>query len=119
MGRLYVSSYANGNELGVKKRAVSRQITLGPTALKFIAIVIFASLGVIYLTQSTRGANLSVELRTLDSQQQELNQKIDCLNAEGARLKALDNVYNQTSEMQMQPSTQINYLPNSEPLAKK
>lgn len=119
MGRIYVSSYSNGQQLGVKKRTLARQITLGPTALKFIAIVIFAALGLIYLTQSTRGANLSVELRTLDSQQQELNQKIDRLNAEGARLKALDNVYTQTSEMQMQPSTQINYLPGAEPLAKK
>lgn len=120
MGRMYVTSYSSRQELGVKKRTLPRQITLGPTALKFIAVVIFAALGIIYLTQSTRGANLSVEVRTLDSQQEELNQKIDRLNAEGSRLKALDNVYTETSNMQMQPATSINYLPGStQPVAQK
>jgi cell division protein FtsL len=119
MGRMYVTSYSNRQELGVKKRTMPRQVTLGPTALKFIAVIIFAALGIIYLTQSTRGANLSVESRTLDSQQAELSQKIDRLNAEGARLKALDNVYTETTNMQMQPAGQINYLPGSQPVAKK
>jgi len=120
MGRMYVTSYSSRQDLGVKKRTMPRQITLGPTALKFIAVVIFAALGIVYLTQSTRGANLSVEVRTLDSQQEELNQRIDRLNAEGSRLKALDNVYTETSNMQMQPATSINYLPGStQPVAQK
>lgn len=119
MGRIYVANYSNSQELGVKKRTLPRQITIGPTTIKFAAIIIFAALGIIYLTQSTRGANLSVELRTLNNQQDELNKKIERLNAEGARLKALDNVYSETSNLQMQPGTQINYLPSNQPVAKK
>jgi len=114
MGRMYVVSYGKTQDSGVKKRTLPREITIGPTAIKFVAIVIFAALGVIYLTQSTRGANLSVELGNLDSQQQELQQKIERLNAEGARLKALDNVYNQTNNLQMEPATNINYLPSGQ-----
>lgn len=119
MGRMYVNSYSNSQRFGEKKRTLSRQITLGPTALKFIAVIIFAALGIVYLVGSTSGANTSVEVQTLDSQQKDLSQKIDRLNAEGARLKALDNVYNQTSSQQMQPATKINYLPGTQTVAKK
>lgn len=79
MGRLYVMSYAKNQELGVKKRTLPRQITLGPTALKYIAVVIFAALGIIYLAGQTRGANESIVLRDLDSQQAQLQKKMDDL----------------------------------------
>jgi cell division protein FtsL len=118
MGRMYVLSYGKTQVSGIKKRTLPREITIGPTAIKFVAIIIFAALGVIYLTQSTRGANLSVELGNLDSEQQELQQKIERLNAEGARLKALDNVYSQTGNMQMEPASKINYLPADQQVAK-
>lgn len=119
MGRMYVMSYSKKTELGVKKRTMPRQITLGPTALKFIAIVIFAALGVIYLTTSTSGANRSIDIRNLDSQQQELQQKIDRLNAEGSRLRSMSNVYDQTST-QLTPGGTVNYIQDtSQPVAKK
>jgi len=119
MGRLYISSYSKNSQLGTKKRTLPRQITLGPNALKFIAIVIFAALGIVYLSQSTRGANLSVELRQLDTDQQSLERQIERLNAESARLKALDNIYSQSNNASMQPSSKINYLPGSSSVAKK
>lgn len=119
MGRLYVMSYAKNQELGVKKRTLPRQITLGPTALKYIAVVIFAALGVIYLAGQTRGANESMALRDLDSQQEQLQKKMDDLQVESARLKSLQNVYDQSASTQMEPSTKINYLPSAQPVARK
>ncbi len=107
MGRMYVMSYANNQELGVKKRTMPRQITLGPSALKFIAIVILASLGLIYLGSSTSRANLSVQVRDLDSQHQTLEQQVDRLNAEGARLKSLSNIDSQINNAQMQPAQNV------------
>lgn len=107
MGRMYVMSYANSQELGVKKRAIPRQITLGPSALKFIAIIILAALGLIYLGSSTSRANLSVQVRNLDSDHQDLQQNIDRLNAEGARLKSLSNIDSQINNSGMQPAQNV------------
>lgn len=111
MGRMYVVSYGKSTDLGVKKRTLPRQITLGPAAIKFIAIVIFAALAVVYLGSSTSRANLSVQVRNLDNQQQDLQQKIDRLNNEGARLRALPNIDNQISSAQMQPAQTVSALP--------
>lgn len=119
MGRLYVMSYAKNQELGVKKRTLPRQVTLGPTALKYIAVVIFAALGIIYLAGQTRGANESIVKRDLDSQQSQLQKKIDDLQVESSRLRNLQKVYDQSATTQMQPSTKINYLPSTPPVAKK
>jgi hypothetical protein len=116
---MYVMSYSKRTDLGVKKRTMPRQITLGPTALKFIAVVIFAALGVIYLTTSTSGANRSVEVRNITAEQDNLQQKIDLLNAEGSRLRSLNNVYNQTSTG-LTPGGTVNYIQDTnQPVAKK
>lgn len=118
MGRIYVANYASSDRLGIKKRTLPRHITLGPTTLKFIAVVIFSALGCIYLIGQTRGANLSVEVRSLDSSEQDLKMKIERLNEEGARLRALNGVYTETSS-QMQPATVINHLPGEKTVAVK
>lgn len=119
MGRLYVTSYASNQDLGVKKRTLPREVTFGPKSLKFVAIVIFASLAMIYLSLSTRGANLSVEVQGLDGEQEELQQKIERLNTEAARLKALNNVYTESTNNTMVPTTKVNYLPKDQTVAKK
>ena len=107
---MYVVSYSNKQNLGVKKRSLPRQITLGPTALKFIAVVIFAALGIIYLTTSTSGANNSIENRKLDTDQQKLQEQIDRLNTESARLKSMSNLSGETAS-QLTPGGSVNYLP--------
>ena len=50
MGRDFVFTNSRTNQIGDKKRTVSKSFSVGPKASRFIAIVVFTALN-IYLTQ--------------------------------------------------------------------
>ncbi len=92
MGRIYAVTNSNSNVIGKKKKTVGREITIGPNAIKFVAVAIFAVLAVVYLTQSTAGANRGVKVQDLDNKKAELQLEKERLESEQTRLRSLKQI---------------------------
>ena len=118
MGRDFVYTNSISSDLGAKKRTVKRRFFIGPKAMRFVAIAIFASLGILYLTQSTQGADRSYKIRNLTNQKADLTEQRDRLEIEQSRLKSLNEIDKAVTpvetQAQMQQTTSVQYLPNSE-----
>lgn len=118
MGRDFVVTNSGSADLGVKKRTVGRKISIGPKATRFVAVVIFAALGILYLTQSTQGADRSYKIRDLTAEKSGLSEQRDRLQIEASRLQSLNQIDQalnppevQTEANKLQPTTGVNYLP--------
>lgn len=94
MGRNFTVTNSNSNISGRRKKTINREIVIGSTAIKFIAITILAILGIVYLNQSTAGANRSMKISDLDSRKSELGLERERLESEQTRLKSLKEIDN-------------------------
>jgi len=120
VGRDFVVTRANTTEIGSKKRTISRWLSIGPKASRFVAIMVFAALGILYLTQSTQGADRSYKIRDLSQEKTQLQEERDRLKIEESRLESLNEVDTTlnpaqlpTAANQLQPTSQVNYLPTN------
>ncbi|MCX6812012.1 MAG: hypothetical protein NTW79_00080 [Candidatus Berkelbacteria bacterium] len=120
MGRNFVITNSNSTEFGVKKRTVGRKFSIGPKASRFLAIVVFGALGILYLTQSTQGADRSFQVQSLSDQKSQLLEQRDQLQVEKSRLESLNEIQKQINQPpapgqpadpnQLVPTTQVNYV---------
>lgn len=115
MGRNFIVTNSVSASIGSKKRTVGRKIFIGPKAARFIAVIIFSSLGLLYLTQSTQGADRSYKLRDLSDQKTQLTEQRDRLKIEESRLESLNEIdkslsAEETEAQKMQSTSQVEYL---------
>lgn len=120
MGRDFVVTNSRSADLGVKKRTIGRKIFIGPKAARFVAVIIFAALGILYLTQSTQGADRSYKIRNLTAEKTGLSEQRDRLQIEVSRLESLNQIdqalnppAQPTDANKLQPTTGVNYLPSA------
>lgn len=118
MGRDFVVTNSSSASIGTKKRTIGRKFLIGPKAARFIAIIIFGALGLLYLTQSTQGADRSYKLRDLSAQKSQLSEQRDRLKVEESRLQSLNEIDKSLTPApaagsQLQPSGQVNYIPSN------
>jgi len=92
VGRVLTITNSSHNIAGVRKKTIKREIVIGPNAIKFVAISIFAILAIVYLTQSTSGANRSVKVQDLDDKKTQLEMQKERLEVEQTRLKSLKEI---------------------------
>ncbi|MEI8143243.1 MAG: hypothetical protein WCG48_01335 [Candidatus Berkelbacteria bacterium] len=92
MGRILTFTNSNNNDLGQKKRSIDKAIVIGPNAIKFITIAIFAILAIVYLTQSTAGAARGAKFSNLEGSKEQLVLEQERLEAEQTRLRALKEI---------------------------
>ena len=116
MGRDFVVTNSGNANIGTKKRTVERRVFIGPKAARFIAIIIFGALGLLYLTQSTQGANRSYAVRDLTTQQSQLSEQRDNLQVEASRLQSLNQISQTINAApagpdKLQPAGAVSYLP--------
>lgn len=116
MGRDFVVTNSSSAGIGTKKRTVGRKVFIGPKAARFIAIIIFGALGLLYLTQSTQGANRSYKVRDLTTSQSQLSEQRDNLQVEASRLQSLNQISQDLNAVpagpdKLQPAGAVNYLP--------
>ncbi len=110
-----VTSYGKGDNK--RKKTVSKEIVIGPVAIKFITIIIVAVLAVVYLSQSTAGAGRSIKMRDIESKKTELNLEKERLEAEQTRLKALKEIDNGVEKQVMEPISQVDHIDNNSNIA--
>jgi hypothetical protein len=116
VGRDFVFTTSNTSQLGDKKRTVKRRFSVGPKASRFIAVIVFTALGIIYLTQSTQGADRSYKVRDLTAEKTHLLEQRDRLKIEESRLESLNEIDKSLdpeaaeAEEKLVPTNQVNYL---------
>lgn len=110
VGRILNVTNSNHNISGMRKKTVSREIVIGPTAIKFIAISIFAVLAVVYLAQSTAGANRSIKIRDFEGKKGDLMLEKERLEVEQTRLKSLKEIESGIDKNNMEPIGNVEHL---------
>jgi len=112
VGRILTVTNSNSNIAGRRKKTIGREIVIGSTAIKFIAIAILAILAIIYLNQSTAGANRSMKISDLEGKKVELNLQKERLESEQTRLKSLKEIDSGVvkNNQVLEPGTNVNHL---------
>jgi len=116
VGRVLAVTNSNSNAIGVRKKTIGREIVIGPNAIKFVAIVIFAILALVYLAQSTSGANRSIKISDLEGRKSQLELEKERLAVEQTRLKSLKEIDSTTNKENLEPITRENGVP-AQPVA--
>lgn len=110
MSKLYIIPNSNDYQPGVRKKAIKREIIIGPTAIKFVTIAIVAVLFIIYLTQSTANASRSIKIQEVSDQKENLEEIQTRLEDEATRLESLNRINQETDKVQMEPVSQVDHL---------
>lgn len=110
MGRIFTSTSSNTNAIGARKKTIGREIVIGPNAIKFVAIIIFAVLALVYLAQSTAGANRSIKVREFTEQKNRLTLEKERLEVEQTRLKSLREIDNGTEKNVLEPASEFEHI---------
>jgi hypothetical protein len=127
MGRILTITNSNDSSFGVKKKTIKPEIIIGPNAIKFVAVAVFAILALIFLTQSTAGVNRSVEVRDLNTTESNLKERASELQVEAQRLRSLGEIEkaqtedasaNQVDENKLEPISQIEHIGGEGSLAR-
>lgn len=93
-------------------------LSIGPTAARYLIIILIAVFSVMYLVQSTQGATQIVELRNLEKKSDELKKETSTLEVNVSRLKSLQTLNDTATSqglvpIQGQPDTIT--IPSSQP----
>ena len=107
---MYIIPNTNDYQPGVRKRAIKREIIIGPTAIKFVTIAIVAVLFIIYLTQSTANASRSIKVQEITNKKNNYEEIETRLEDEKTRLESLDRINKETEKVQMEPVSQVDHL---------
>lgn len=110
MGRVLTLTRSSHNIAGVRKKTIGREIIIGPNAIKFVAVAIFAILAIVYLTQSTSGANRSIKVRDLDDKKTQLQMEQERLEVEQTRLKSLKEIDNNVEKNVLEPVSSVDNI---------
>lgn len=110
MGRMLIITDSNKSRLGIKKRMVKREFTIGANAIKYVAISIFTILSLVYLTQATEGANRSIKIREINDKKDQLELKKERLEVEKVRLQSLQEIDQEVQKPEMEPVSKVNHL---------
>lgn len=110
MNRIIALGASEHNVTGKRQKTVGREIVIGPNAIRFFTIAICAILALVYLTQSTAGANRGFEVSSLEGARVELTLQREQLETEQARLKSI-NVSNEVAVTAgLLPVTEVEHL---------
>jgi len=110
MSKMLLVTHSNDFQQGVKKRAIKREVIVGPTAIRFVTIAIVAILLLVYLTQSTANASRSIKVRESSDQKSQYQEVEKRLEDEKTRLESLNQINSQTDKTQMEPVSQVEHL---------
>ena len=89
--------------------AFASAVKLGPVTHTVLVALMITVLGLIYLTQATRGSGYDYEAARIDDKIAELTTKKTDLEVENARLTALETVKNSTVAREMTTPSETNY----------
>lgn len=113
MSKMLLVTHSNNFERGIKKRAIKRELRIGPNAIKFVTIAIVAILLIVYLTQSTANASRSIKIRETSDQKSNYQEIEKRLEDEKTRLESLNRINSETPKVEMEPVSQVDHINNT------
>jgi len=81
-----------------------RVFQLGPTATKYLLLVLVAVFSMFFLAQSSQSANKTVEIRALESKKADSDKQYGALEVEASRQQSLQNLSTHATTLQMVPT---------------
>jgi cell division protein FtsL len=90
---------SNNTELGTRKRTLFRSLSLGPTSVKLVGVVLLALLSLFYLAQQTQSATRNYAIQDLESKKKTIESAKEDMSLEALRLKSLQEVQNKAKEL--------------------
>ncbi|MFA6423360.1 MAG: hypothetical protein WCW17_02815 [Patescibacteria group bacterium] len=93
-----------------KQRTVERGITLGPTATKFITVILIAVAALFYLVQQTQSATKNYQLQEKKIEKEALLKESERLKVEAIRLQSLDNTTKGAENLGLEQTNSVNYF---------
>ena len=91
-----------GNDIGTRKRNLTRRISLGPNSVKFLVLFILAAFSLFYLSQSSQSSTRNYVVSDLEQQKKDTSAQLDRLEVEANRLKALSLIQDKANEKGME-----------------
>ncbi|HUD21098.1 MAG TPA: hypothetical protein VMQ44_03475 [Candidatus Saccharimonadales bacterium] len=82
-----------------------RSSGIGPATAKFLLLALLAVFSLLYLVQSAQGSDMAIQLRSLDKQQQDLEQESSTLTVNASRLQSLDKLNQSATQAGLVPIT--------------
>lgn len=73
--------------------------SVGPTTARYLILLLLGVFSLLFLVQSTQGAQTSSQIRTQDDLQKQQSQEMTTLEVQSSRLQSLQNL-NQTAQTQ-------------------
>ncbi len=117
MGRILTVTNNGNNRAGRRKRTINREVKIGSNAIKFITITIVAILAIVYLNQSTAGANRSLKISDLEQNKTNLTLEKERLSAEQTRLRSLKEIDNGVEKPVLEPGTTVSNMQGTSSVA--
>lgn len=66
--------------------------SIGPTAARYLILLLLGVFSLLFLVQSTQGAQVSVDIRNEDSKQADQRQELSTLEINATRIQSLPNL---------------------------
>ena len=94
---------SNSTSLGTRKRTLFRSVSLGPTSVRLVGVVLLALLSLFYLAQQTQSATRNYAIQDLESKKKTIESVKEDMSLEALRLKSLQEVQNKAKELGLEP----------------
>jgi hypothetical protein len=92
--------------IGIQRRRVYKSGTvfsIGPTATRYLVLVVLAVLSLLYLVQSAQGSDAALKLRDTQEQLTESDRVFDTLVIQERRTRSLQNLTDSASKQGLVP----------------
>ena len=91
---------------GIRKRTIAQVLHVGPLSLRFITLLLFASVALFYLAQTTQSATQSYDIEALSRDKEKLEKNLNDLKTTELRLRALNELKASAVEQGLVPIAQ-------------
>lgn len=95
--------------LGTRRRTISPALKIGDVSVKFLTIVILSVLAMFYLIQSQLSTNKNQEIKSLQTQKEDLVKQSEDLQIQSNQFKSITGIEESAQKMGMVQVTNVTY----------
>lgn len=81
-------------------------MSVGPTATRYLILLLLAIFSLLYLVQSAQGSDRAVDLRKEEEKKSQLQQELTSLEVQSSRLQSLQNLSQSAGTLGLIPVTE-------------
>lgn len=105
-----MSAVTYGVHLSSNRQAGNSPFKLSRSASRYIPLVLFALIAMLYIAQSTQSSTKQLALQTIQTEQSTVSTQQNQLQLEATRLQSLKAVSTSADSQKLTPVTDVEYL---------